>query len=206
MLLVVEDVRRLLMQNIVVDQSKTKMMDNMWAKVCEADRSNTEQLLRCQQLELEVWRTKADLATCRASLQAGQSDRQSLERSITDRDEMITELRNQLSICQDANQDLTGCTAKLTEAVWDLAGADDEEAEAERVRFRYDERELHCARLKRRVASIESEKSQLQEEIRQWVERYGQLCAESNGKIVLRDQTIYSLRSFLQENGLCSPA
>ena len=119
------------MQKIFVGQTKAKVVDNMWTEVCDADRGSTEHMLRGQQLELEMWRLKADLATSRASLEAEQSAQDSIERLIVERDEMIGErdemiverdeivavLRDQLSICQGANRDLSSCTAKLADAI-----------------------------------------------------------------------------------------
>ena len=206
MLLAVDDVRQLVLRDIFVGQSKAKTVDDMWARVCEADRRNTEHLRRCQQLELEMWRVKADFTNCQAARQAEHSERESLERSISDRDDVIVGLRNQLSSCQDANRDLTDCTARLTRAVWDLTGADDADVAAENVKIRYDEQELDCARMKRQVASMDSEKSQLEEEVWQWMEKYALLCAESKNETVQKDQIIHTLRSCLYTSGLCPPA
>ena len=197
-----EDLRRLMMQNIFVVQSRSKTVDDMWTKFCKAHRGETEQLLRGQQLELEKMRTEEELST---ALQRERLVRESLEQSLANRDESIADLRNQLLICQDANRDLSHSTARLTEAIWDLADSDDVEGERQRLRVRYDKQEMRCAYLERQIESVGGERSQVEEELGQLRERYAHFCAESNREILERDETIYELRSFVKENGLCPP-
>jgi chromosome segregation ATPase len=149
---------------------------------------------------MEAWRAKSALAECQASLQAERSERQALEQIMSEQTTTIKELRHQLSIERDTVRDLSCSTARLSEAVWDLAGADDVEAETQRVRVRYDEQELQCVRLKRRIACMISEKAQLNQENGQWAERCAHLCTQSNREIVQRDETIHALQGFIREH------
>lgn len=194
-----DDLRRLTMQNIFVGQSKASIADKMWSECCEARRSESEQLLRSQQLELELTRAKDELSAVR---QRQNTEQASLERSIKARDESIADLQDQVIIFRSANRDLSSSTAKLTEAIWDLAGADDVEGERERLMVRYDELELRCAYLDRQLGSTIRDKCLVEEQLRQMRGQYAQFCADSNREIVERDEIIHALRSFVEERGL----
>ena len=203
LLLAIADLRRLAVQNILVAQSEGKTASDMWTSCREAHRGQTELLLQSQRLELETMRTKEQLNT---ALQRERLVREALEKAIADRDESIADLRNQITSYQYANQDLSHSTAKLTEAIWDLADADDVEVERERIQVRYDTQELRCAYLERQMESVDGEKSRVEEELQRLKEQFAHFCAECNREIIDKDETIYMLRSFVGENGPCPPA
>lgn len=194
-----EDLRRLMMQNIFVGQSKARVADEMWLECCKARRNETEQLLRSQQLELELARTKEELG---AVQQRGCADQASLEQSLKARDELITDLRDQIVISRSANQDLSRSTAMLTQAIWDLADADDVEGERQRLMLRYDKVEMRCAYLERQAEGAIPDRCLVEEQLRQMRGQYAQFCVNSNREIVERDETIHALRSFVEESRL----
>ena len=166
----------------------------------DAGRDEFENVWQPQQFEVESWRLRSKLTKCQALLEAEMSNRQSSEQLVMEQLKTIEALSHQLSVGRDTIRDLSCSTARLSEAIWDLAGADDVESEAQRIQVRYDEQERKCARMTRRIADMENTKAQLDGEIEQWAESYAHLCAESNRRIVQKDEEIYWLRTQLPQN------
>lgn len=191
----VADLRRLLLQDIFVGQSNTKTVEDMWARFCEARHSGMESLLKCQQQDAEMTRLRSAIASCRAALQNAALTQSSLERRVTEREGEIATLKHRLQACEDANRDLLVCTARLSESIFDLAGAADVDAEADRVRVRYDQMETRNAHLQRLMAWMSEEKSALERQVYQWAESHQQLRAQSETVIAGKDRTIEMLQA-----------
>lgn len=205
LLLDVADLRRLLLQDIFVGQSNTKTVEQMWARFNEARQSGTETVLKCQKLEDETSRLKTEVSAAHAALHNASTVRQSLEQRIADREKTITELQHRLTSCEDVNRDFAICTTRLSEAIFDLAGATDIEAETKRVQVRYDQLELRCAHLQRVAARTSEEKSMLERQLHQWAESHHQLRTQSADVIASRERTIELQHAVMVENGLRLP-
>lgn len=180
-------------------------MDDMWARYGEARRSGTEALVKCRRQEMEVARLESEVASYRGALDDAASVRYSLERRDVERENEVARLWHQLSACEDTNRDLVVCTARLSESIFDLAGATDVESEAGRVRLRYDQLELRCAHLGRLLARANEEKTALERQVQQWAESHHQLRVQGAGLIADRDRSIKMLQAMIVDNGLHAP-
>lgn len=204
-LLEMADLRKLLLQDIFVGQSNTKTVEQMWARFSEARQSGTETMLRSQQLEAETSRLKSEVIAVQAALHNESATRRSLEQQIADREHTIAGLQHRLSTCEDINRDFAICTTRLSESIFDLAGATDVEAETKRVQVRYDQLELRCSQLQRFVAQTSEEKAVLERQLHQWAESHHQLRTQSADVIAARDRTIALQHAVMVENGLRLP-
>lgn len=191
----VADLRRLLLQDILVGQTNTKTADDMWKSFNEARQIGVESVLKCQQQEAEITRLKSEIASCRAALRDAASCRHSLERGSVERENEMMRLKSRLSACEDANRDLLVCTTRLSESIFDLAGATDVEDETQRVHVRYDQLEIRCAHLQRLISRANEERSALEQLAKQWADSYHQLHAQSSALIAERDRTIEILQA-----------
>lgn len=198
--ILVEHIHKLAMQEVATAPSRADGLREVRSTHRVAGCDNFENVWQPQQFEVESLRLRSELTKCQALLEAETSKRHSSEQLIMEQLRTIEALSQQLCVGRDTIRDLSCSTARLSEAIWDLADADDAEGEAQRIQVRYDEQERKCARMTRIIADMENTKAQLEGEIEQWADKHARLCAESNRRIVQKDEEIYWLRTQLGQN------
>lgn len=160
---------------------RIKSIEGMMSTLQDYRQETSEQIQRNKQLELEVLQLRANLAHTTNALTI---ERESLGATILRRDETIVDLRKQLSVCQGLNRDLSGCVAKLADAIWDPADLAESGVEARRIKERYEESTVDQARLHQQFQQLKSS--------------YAHLAADSSNK----DQLIRQLRAILHDNDI----